>query len=265
MAEYPKDLDGGGGPLLTMKALRIAALVLACAGLFLLYLYAVRSEIPPVRIAEITPAMNFASVRVSGEVVRSGGASASGGWVFAVDDGSGEIAVFCSRTQTEALKAAGKIPRRGDRIETAGSLNVGAEKGIRLRMIAPEQMTILRRDSAADRSPVSLVRLSDVQSVDRGRQVMTRGLLKAVSVPGRGSKAPYQLVLEEGDCTLTVIFWDDAFSSPERTLPVPGKRIEVCGTVDRFRDQVRLKLQDLSGLRVMADEPSQTMDERVSP
>jgi len=261
MAEKPGNLDGGGGPLLTMKALRIAALILACAGLFLLYLFAARSEIPPVRVAEITPAMNFACVRVSGEVVRSGSAS-SGGWVFAVNDGSGELAVFCSRTQTEVLKAAGKIPRRGDRIETAGSLNVGAEKGIRLRMLAPEHMTLLRRDSAADRSPVSVVRLSDVQSVDRGRQVMTRGLLKAVNVPGRGSKAPYQLVLEEGVCRLTVIFWDDAFSSPERTLPVPGKRLEVCGTVDRFRDEVRLKLEDLSGLRVMADEPPQTMDER---
>jgi len=131
-----------------------------------------------------------------------------------------------------------------------------------LRLLAPERMRVLRRDLSADRSAVSVVRLADVSSIDRGRQVRTRGLLKGINVPGRGSKAPYDLLLEEGGFTLTVIFWDDSFSSAERNLPLPGERIEVCGTVDRFRDQVRLKLQDLSGLRVIRDEPSQTADER---
>ena len=235
---------------LQVKTLRVASLVLACAGLFLLYRFSVYSDFPLVRAGEITPAMNFACVRVSGEVMRDASVLPSGGLVFTLKDRSGEIAVFGSRAQTEELKASGKLPRRGDQVETAGSLNVSAGQGIRLRMQSLDRLTLVRELSSGSTDP--FLRLAEISVAKRGWQIVTRGVLKTVTVPGPGSGAPCSLILEEDGVELPVVFWDDAFSSPERKIPVPGKVLEVRGRVDVYKDEVRLRLQDISALRVIS-------------
>ncbi|MCK5844871.1 MAG: OB-fold nucleic acid binding domain-containing protein, partial [Victivallales bacterium] len=127
---------------LRVRALQIASLVLAVGGLILLYLYSVNRDIPTVRVSEITPTMNFATVKISGKVTRDAYIFKSGGVIFNLHDGSGEVAVMGGRAQTEALETAGKLPRRGDRVEVAGSLSVSADREVKLRMQSAEQLTL---------------------------------------------------------------------------------------------------------------------------
>jgi DNA/RNA endonuclease YhcR with UshA esterase domain len=245
-----------GGPQVKhpfkIMVLRYASLVLAVAGLILLYLFAVTRDIPLVRIGDITPTMNFACVRMTGEVTHDAYVFESGGAVFNLKDGSGEIAVMGGRAQIEALEAAGKLPRRGDRVEAAGILSVSADQEPRLRLQSAGQLILHRKQRDAP-DGASCLRLSDVTAARQGDLVNVTGTLKSIEIPGPGSKAPYLLILAENGSELAVVFRESVLRGLNRNLPVPGKTIYARGRVDIYKNTVQLKVGESGDLRVMAE------------
>ncbi len=240
---------------LRVRVLQRASLILALAGLVLLYMYSVNRDIPVVRVDSITPTMNFAYVRIQGEVTRNAYVFQSGGMVFNLNDGSGEIAVMSGRAQAEALKNEGRLPRRGDRVDVAGSLSVSADQEVKLRMQSADQLILQRkRFAAATESVVSRVRLEDITAAQKGDQVSVIGTLKEVSVPGPGSSAPYVLTLEQDGEELEVIFWDNVFQGLERKLPMPGKLISALGRVDVYKEKVQLKVWEAGDLKEVTEQ-----------
>jgi hypothetical protein len=237
---------------LKIRVLQYASLVLAVAGLILLYLFSVNREIPAVRIGDITPTMNFAYVRIIGEVTHDAYIFKSGGLAFNVKDSTGEISVMGGRSQAEALTASGKLPRRGDQVEAAGSLSVSADEEAKLRMQSADQLILNRKRAATTFvRPDSRLRIADVTVDQKGRPVSVVGTLKSITVPGPGSKAPYVLTLKEDGAELAVIFWDDVFQSLEGKLPIPGKLIRASGQVDVYKDAIQLKVRDAADLCVV--------------
>ncbi len=237
---------------LRVRVLQMASLVLAVAGLILLYLYSVNRDIPTVRVSEITPTMNFAYVKIAGNVTSDAHIFKSGGVIFNLHDGSGEIAVMGGRAQAEALENAGKLPRRGDRVEVAGSLSVSASQEVKLRMQSAEQLT-LRRKRTASASAVSRISLSDITPAQKGDTVSVIGTLKEISIPRPGAKAPYALTLEEGGVELEVIFWDEVFQGLEKKLPTLGKTISARGRVDLYKEKLQLKVWEAADLREVSE------------
>jgi DNA/RNA endonuclease YhcR with UshA esterase domain len=235
---------------LKIKVLRYASLVLAVAGLALLYLFSVNRDLPVISIGSITPTMNFACVRITGEVVRDAAFSKAGGIVFTVKDGSGEITVMSSRVQAQTLKTAAKLPRRGDRIEVTGCLSVSAGQDVKLRLQSSERLTLNRRRISAVPSAVSCIKLDEVVAEHQGEYVAVNGVLKLIDVPGPGVKTPYVLTLEEGNAELAVVFWDDVFQGLEQKLPIPGKRINVRGRIEVYNGIVQLRVKEAGDLRV---------------
>jgi len=124
--------------------LRVAALVLAVAGLVFLYLVACRRELPLVRVGDVTPLMNFAYVRVAGTVERNAYVSRKEGRVdylsFSVDDGSGQLRVRAYGDVARRLAEKGMAPRRGMSVDVAGNLSVSGDGRIGLRLQAMEQL-----------------------------------------------------------------------------------------------------------------------------
>jgi len=240
---------------LRVRVLQIASLVLAIAGLILLYLYSVNRDIPTVRVAEITPTMNFAYVKIAGEVTRDAYVFKSGGVVFNLHDGSGEIAVMGGRSQAGALENAGKLPRRGDQVEVAGSLSVSADREVKLRMQSAEQLTLRRKVHPASFSlqPSVLIPLSKITPAQKGDAVTVTGTLKKITLPKPGSKAPYVLTLKEDGAELAVIFWDKVFQGLERKLPTLGKTIRARGRVDVYKEKLQLKVWEAADLREMSE------------
>lgn len=236
---------------LKIKVLQYASLVLAIAGLILLYLFSVNRDIPVISIGNITPTMNFACVRIVGEVVRDAAFSKAGGLVFNVKDGSGEIAVMSSRVQAQTLRASVKLPRRGDRIEVTGSLSVSADQDVKLRMQSPDQLILNRKRTSVAPAAVSYIKLNEVVAAHKGEYVAVAGLLKSINVPGPGVKTPYVLTLEEGGVELAVVFWDDVFQGLEQKLPMPGKRISARGRVEVYNETVQLKVREAGDLRIV--------------
>ena len=235
---------------LKIRILRYASLVLAFAGLVLLYLYSVNRDIPLVKIGDITPTMNFAYVCMAGEVTRDAYVFESGGIVFDLKDSSGEITVVGGRAQAQALEAAGKLPRRGDRIAVTGILNVSAGQEPKLRMQSAGQFVLNRQRAAVNPAAWPALGLSDVTAAHKGEQITVAGILKTIDVPGPGSRAPYTLTLEENGTELAVVFWEDVLQGLENKLPVPGKRIGVSGRVDVYKDTLQLKVREAGDLHI---------------
>lgn len=249
-----------------VRILQYASLVLAMAGLILLYLYSINRDIPAVRIADITPTMNFAYVKVAGDVTRDAYVFKSGGVVFNLHDGSGEIAVIGGRAQAGVLENAGKLPRRGDRVEVAGSLSVSADREVKLRMQSAEQLTLRRKKSSAPAAPAR-ISLADITPAQKGDTVSVAGTLKAIAVPPPGSNVPYVLTLKKDETELSVIFWDKVFQGLEKKLPEPGTYIRVRGQVDLYKGKLQLKVWDASDLRVIdeMETASLSVERPVTP
>jgi DNA/RNA endonuclease YhcR with UshA esterase domain len=245
---------------LRVRVLQYASLVLAIAGLVLLYLFSVNRDIPLVKVGEITPTMNFAYVRIVGEVTRDAYVFKSGGVVFNMNDGSGEIAVMGGRAQADALEAAGRLPRRGDLVDVAGSLSVSADQDVKLRMQSAEQLKLTRKRPAPSYAVAeSRLKLADVTADQKGNQITVVGTLKSIDIPGSGSKAPYVLTIEEDGATLAVVLWDDVFQGLEGKLPMLGKLISARGKVDVYKDAIQLKVWDAADLHVVTEQEKQVI------
>ena len=129
-----------------LRILRIVSILLATAGLATLLFTAARQDVPRLAVKEIEPAMNFAYVRVAGVVVRA----PSTGWrkdrpayvSFVIDDNTGRIRVLAYGRIAQAIAAQNRLPRKGDRVEVSGSLNVTADTDTRLHVQAPEHLRV---------------------------------------------------------------------------------------------------------------------------
>lgn len=110
-----------------IRLVKITALLLATAGLALLWLAAAKDLPPLVRITDISPPMNFAQVRIEGTVaerprIRHDNNSLS----FLVSDGSSRLRVYADGKTAMALAANGKTLLAGSSITVSGSLKVKA-------------------------------------------------------------------------------------------------------------------------------------------
>jgi hypothetical protein len=131
-----------------LRVLRYAALALAVPGLFFLYLMARGTDVPLVRIGDVNPLMNFAYVRVAGAVERDAYVGKDGDTVdyvsFLVSDGTGKLRVAAYDDVARGLARESRLPRAGDRVESAGSLSVAADGRTRLRLRSPDALLIGR-------------------------------------------------------------------------------------------------------------------------
>jgi len=136
------EADSAKSPLL--RVLRIAAILLGVGGLIFVYLAAVHRELPVIKVEEITPMMNFAYVRVSGEIDRDAFVARKEGKVdyvsFLVDDGTGKLRVAVYKDVASVLVERNKIPRKGSIADVAGALNVSARGVVRMRLQSADQL-----------------------------------------------------------------------------------------------------------------------------
>ena len=110
---------------LSLRFLKYASIVLAVVGLVYLYWIAKNIQAPLVKIAAVRKTMNFALVRVKGNVegmpyYNSDTRSFS----FKLDDGTGKIWVSCYSNVAKELFEKGLIPLPGYRVEVEGPLSV---------------------------------------------------------------------------------------------------------------------------------------------
>lgn len=137
---------------ITLKFLRRGSILLAVVGLALLYLMAANKDIPVVSISSVTPTMDHAYIRVVGTVDANARVGRRDGEVdylsFIVDDGTGRLSVSAYDSRARELAARKCIPRKGDRVDVAGTLSVRASRR-RLYVDVPAHCQLMRPSGAA--------------------------------------------------------------------------------------------------------------------
>jgi hypothetical protein len=140
-----------------LRRLQYAAILLGVAGLAFLYLASARRELPAIRVADITPLMNFAYVRVCGRIERDAYLAQSRGKAeyvsFVLNDGSGPLRIAAYGRVAQDLVEGDRVPARGAVVEVAGTLNVSAEGRPVLRVQSVRQVRIAASGAVRRREP----------------------------------------------------------------------------------------------------------------
>jgi DNA/RNA endonuclease YhcR with UshA esterase domain len=225
---------------LSVQVFRYAALLVGIVGLGLLYLMVRNKDIPAIRIGDIEPTMNFAYVRVIGSVSGDARIFKEGNRVrslrFMVDDGSGEISVTAFRSQAEALVAANRVPRRGDRVEVTGSLNMTADGDVVMRLQVPEQLKIVPAEMEA--TP-----LAQVTDALVGENILVEGIIHDVVAPPPESKAPWVITIRDGSGEGQITFWRSIYEEiPNKVMLARGNRVRARVTVKTYKEKLQLSL-----------------------
>ncbi|MGC9348762.1 MAG: OB-fold nucleic acid binding domain-containing protein [Anaerolineae bacterium] len=212
---------------LSIRAVKIAAVLLATFGLAALWWLARHTDVPQISAAGAAGTMNLAYVRVDGTIVRGLSYEPDSGYLgFWLADETGEIHVNAYRDVTQDLLASGIVPAIGDEISVAGTLRV-RETYAALTIDVPEHVRLRRPD------PIRL-KAGEITILDEGKRVRLTGEVRRCTVPYEGLTL-ITLADESGEIVIAV---DEAVTLLTGALPEisEGQGIEVTGAVTLYRD-----------------------------
>ncbi len=230
---------------LSLRVLKLGALILALAGFALLWFVAARSSIPTLSPHEIERMMNLAYVRVVGLVTQGPSYDPETAYLsFRLEDNGGEVRVIAYANETRALLEAGPLPGLGDWVTAVGTLRI-REGTPTLILDAPHRLTVTRPEP----SPRAI---AEVGPQDAFRRVTVRGQV-------RGNRRPYAgltlLRLRDATGEVEVAISDDvtALTGPLEVPPI-GQAVQVTGTVTLYRDRPQISLTDAAEIASL-EEP----------
>ena len=235
---------------ISVRAVKIAAILLATVGLFGLWWMARYTDVPTVSAAEALGTMNMAYVKVQGHIVRSLSYDPESAYLaFWLDDGTGEVRVSSYRDVTEALLASGTVPALGDEVTVAGTLRI-REAYVSLTLNVPEHLELCRPE------PFNL-KAGELTVLDEGLRVRVAGEVRQVRVPYAGLTL-IDVRDDTGEVTVAV---DETMTALTGALPpdiVAGQGIEVVGTVSLYRDTPQIVPDDVADI-VLSDAPPEAV------
>lgn len=218
-------------PRLTLRAVKLAAVLLATVGLLALWWIARQARIPTLTAAEAQGSMNMAYVQVQGQISRAVTYDPEGGYLaFWVDDGTGEVHVTAYRAVTQALLAAGQVPALGDQVTVAGTLRI-REDMTSLTINAPEHFTLSRP------TPID-VAIGDVTASDTGRRVRVTGTVRDYFQPYKGLWL-IDVQDETGEITVAIDETTIALTGPLPSF-TKGQVMTVAGVVSLYKETPQL-------------------------
>ncbi len=235
------------GGRISVRVVKIAALLLATVGLFALWWLARRTDIPTVSAADALGTMNMAYVRIHGRVTRSLSYDPASGYLaFWLDDGTGEVRVSSYRDVTQALLAAGKVPALGDEVTVAGTLRI-REDFVALTLNVPEHLTLARPE------PVTL-QANAITPLDVGLRVRIVGEVRQVRTPYEGMT----LITVRDDSGEIAVAVDETVTTLTGALPeiVEGQGIDVVGAVSLYKDTPQLVPASVADIVLSAAPPA---------
>ena len=214
-----------------IRAVKIAAILLATVGLVALWLAATRAEVPLIQIGQTGATMNLAYVRLEGYCSRAATYDPESDYLsFWIEDGTGEIRVSAYRAETRQIIEEGRVPALGDRVEAAGTLRI-REDFLSLTVNVPEQLKITRAE------PVERA-IGSIEPADQYQRVRVRGEVRQVYEPYEGLTL---ITVRDETGSIPVAVSEDliALGGDPPTLH-KGQPVEVVGAVSLYGDTPQL-------------------------
>ena len=218
-----------------IRVVKISALLFTTLSLAVLWLVAVRTEVPKISIGQARATTNLAYVRVEGRCTRTPSYDPESDYLaFWISDGTGELYVTAYRAEARELLEQGSVPVLGDWVEVAGTLRI-REDFRSLTLNVPDQLKISRPEPV-ERS------IGSITSEDRYRRVRVRGRVSEVYSPYDGLTL---IELSDGHRTIPIAVEDDLLalsskSSGAELALEPGQSVEVTATVSLYEDKPQL-------------------------
>jgi DNA/RNA endonuclease YhcR with UshA esterase domain len=227
---------------MTLRALKIGALSLAVLGLILLWWFATHSPLPVLKIGQAQATMNFAYVRVEGQVTRAPSYDPDSGYLnFWIADDTGEMLVSSYRATTQVLVNAGQMPFIGDRVTVEGTLRI-RQDSVSLTLNSADAIHIQR--SQPERMDIGRIGADAAL-----RAVKVRGQVRTVRIPYKGLT-----LVTLRDVTGEI---DVAVPDADSTLNVqPGQSAEATGTVTLYKDTPQVALARADALSFLTSPDS---------
>ncbi len=219
------------GGRISVRAVKVAAVLLALIGLVGLWWLARATDIPALTVEAAQGTMNMAYVRVQGRVVRSLSYDPESHYLaFWLDDGTGEVRINSYRDVTLSLLETGRVPALGDQVEVAGTLRI-REDYVSLTLNVPEHLMLERP------APVALP-AGSLSVLDEGQRVRVAGEVRRLLVPYEG----LTLITVRDESGEVVVAVDETVETLSAPLPevIEGQGIVVTGTVTLYRDQPQI-------------------------
>jgi len=229
-----------------VRAVKLAAILLATVGLLALWWLARRMDIPTVSAADALGTMNMAYVRIAGHVSRSVTYDPTSGYLaFWLDDGTGEVHVTSYRDVTEALLASGMVPALGDDVTVAGTLRI-REDYVAMTLNVAEHLELHRPE------PVT-VKAGTLTPLDAGQRVRIVGEVRGVRVPYAGMT----LITVRDDSGEVIVAVDGTTVALTGALPeiVEGQGIDVVGAVSLYKDTPQIVPATVADIVLSAAPP----------
>ncbi len=224
---------------LPLRYFRLGSIALAIIGLAAL-LYAVGgSATPKVKVASIAATMNYAYVRLEGQVTRGPVYNPNTQELrFYLTDSTGEIMVSSFRAVTRQLLALNKIPVAGDHVAVEGTLRL-RDDFVALNLIGPEKLELAHPAARA-------VKIGEIGRDHNLQIVSISGDVREVRTPYNGLT-----LIAVGDATgeIEVAVYSDiaalSGSPPDAQI---GDAVQVNGTVTFYKDSPQIALTDSQDL-----------------
>ncbi|MFW6135665.1 MAG: OB-fold nucleic acid binding domain-containing protein [Chloroflexota bacterium] len=216
---------------LSMRVVKVAAMLLATVGLVVLWYTASRAEIPTVAIGRVGATMNLAYVRLAGRCTRSPSYDPDTGYLsFWIADETGELRVASYQAETRTLIEIHRVPALGDRITVAGTLRIAEDFGT-LTLDVPEALIISRAE------PVERA-IGTIGLGDQYERVRVHGQVRDVREPYRGLTL---FAVRDPSGVIDVAVSRDLVALSGFTPAVTVERsVEVVGGVSRYGDTLQV-------------------------
>ncbi|RME34205.1 MAG: hypothetical protein D6793_08805 [Thermoflexia bacterium] len=230
---------------LSLRAVKIAALLLATVGLLALWLLALRRPLPRLSIGEISATMNFAYGEIAGWVVDGPTYNPDSRTLsFTLEDGTGRIRVWAFRNVAEALRESGTVPALGDQVIVAGTVRV-QEEGVSLTLNVPRHLQVFRPE-AEERE------IGSITPDDAFRRVRVRGRVQRVREPYPGLTL---ITLQDTTGEMDVaVYADVQWLTGGLAPPTPGDSVEVEAAVSLYRGRPQLVPASVHDIRLLEEE-----------
>jgi DNA/RNA endonuclease YhcR with UshA esterase domain len=224
---------------LPLRYLRLGSIALAVLGLVALLYAILGSPTPKVTVASVGATMNYAYVRLEGQVTRGPRYDPeTQALSFYLADSTGEIMVSSFRATTRQLLDQKKIPVAGDRVAVEGTLRVRDDFGA-LNLVSPDKLELTH-------PAANVVKIGEIGPDDNLQIVSVSGDVREIRTPYKGLTL-YSVGDATGEIDLAVYSDILALSGPLADVGI-GDAVQVNGTVSFYRESPQLALTNARDL-----------------
>lgn len=224
-----------------------------------------RADTKPMALRDVTSSMIGKNIVVEGTIAKAiapkPGSKAP--WTIVITDAGGqqEIAFWqdiYDEIRDKVLLAPGAPIRARVAVRSyKDKLQLALSQGMDIEFIAAHAAKSMVAGPGAPSGETPLTPVGDVTAAMAGKTVKVSGRVTQVKVPEQGSKAPYEVTLQEGDKQVSVIYWDTvARHLDDNSKPVVGALMTAKGQVNEYKGRLQIKIGNSADLTLVDVTPA---------